>query len=232
MNRVVVVVFDKESKAYEGKEALWQLDNEGSVAVYACAVVAKNSDGTAAVKQESGSGPVGTLVGTSLASFLGLIGGPIGLAVGAAAGVTAGVAYDFHNARIGDDFIDDVRKALTPGKVALVAEVEEDWTAPLDTRMEKLGGTVYRRAMSSVRDTANDEDTAALKADIAQLKLEQAQAHAERKAKLQDRLHQLDSRLQARLQQAKERRQVAERAVEAKVAFLRTKAAAAKAKTS
>jgi uncharacterized membrane protein len=232
MNRVVVVVFDKESKAYEGKEALWQLDNEGSVAVYACAVVAKNSDGTASVKQENGSGPVGTLVGTSLASFLGLVGGPIGLAVGAAAGVTAGVAYDLHNARIGDDFIDDVRKALTPWKVAVVAEVEEDWTAPLDTRMERLGGTVYRRAMSAVRDTANDEDTAAIKADIAQLKLEQAQAHAERKAKLQDRLNQLDSKLQARLQQAKERRQVAESAVEAKVAFLRTKAAAAKAKTS
>jgi uncharacterized membrane protein len=230
MNRMVVVVFDKETKAYEGKEALWQLDNEGSIAVYACVVVAKNPDGSAAVKQEDGTGPLGTLVGTSLGSFLGLLGGPTGLAIGAATGLVAGVANDIHNSRIGEDFIDDVRKALNPGKVAVVAEVEEDWTAPVDTRMEKLGGTVYRRALSAVRDTANDEDTAAIKADMAQMKLEHAQAHADRKAKLQERLSQLDSKLQARLQQAKERRQLAERAAEAKVAFLRTKATEAKAK--
>jgi len=230
MDRMVVVIFENEAKAYQGKEALWELDNEGSIAVYACVVVAKNKDGTAAVKQANGTGPLGTLVGTSLGSLLGLLGGPTGLAIGAAAGLATGVAADLNNSRIGDDFIDDVTKALTPGKVAMVAEVEEDWTTPVDSRMEKLGGTVYRRAMSAVRDTANDEDAAAIKADVAQTKAEFAQAHAERKAKLQDRLNQLDAKLQVRLQKAKERRQSAERAAEAKVSFLRAKAAAAKAK--
>ena len=230
MNRMVVVTFPNEDKAYQGKEALWQLDAEGSIAVYACLVVAKNPDGTTSVKQENTAGPLGTLVGTSLGSFIGLLGGPTGLAIGAAAGLAAGVAADLDNSRIGEDFIDDVRKALAPGKVAVVAEVEEDWTTPVDSRMEKLGGVVFRRAMSAVHDTANDEDTAAIKADIAELKAEQAQAHAERKAKLQERLNQLDSKLQGRLQKGKERREAAERAAQAKVAFLRTKAAAAKAK--
>jgi uncharacterized membrane protein len=229
MNRMLVVVFDNESKAYEAKKAMWQLDAEGSVTLYACVVVGRNPDGTATVKQED-AGPLGTLVGTSLGSLIGLIGGPTGLLIGAAAGLATGVTADLENARIGEDFIDDVTKALEPGKVAVVAEVEEDWTTPVDSRMEKLGGKVFRRALSDVRDTANDEDTAAIKADIAQTKAEHAQAHADRKAKLQERMNQLDSRLQERLQRAKERRQAAERAAQARVNFLRTKAATAKAK--
>ena len=51
MDRMLVVVFDNENKAYEGKEALQQLDSEGSISVYAYAVLAKNADGTATLKQ-------------------------------------------------------------------------------------------------------------------------------------------------------------------------------------
>lgn len=51
MDRMLVVVFDNETKAYEGKKALLQLDGEGSLSVYAYAVLAKYADGTATVKQ-------------------------------------------------------------------------------------------------------------------------------------------------------------------------------------
>jgi len=229
MNRMLVVVFENEGKAYEGKKALWALDAEGSISVYASSVVARDPDGSTAVKQED-PGLLGTLVGTPVGALVGLIGGPIGAAIGAATGLASGTLVDADNARIGDDFIDDVQKALSPGQAAVVAEVEEDWTAPVDTRMEALGGKVHRRALSEVRDTANDEDTAAIKADFAQMKAEHAQAQAERKAKLQERLNQLDAKLQDRLQKAKERRQAVEQATQAKVAALQAKAAAAKAK--
>ena len=46
MDRMLVVVFDTESKAYEGKRALLDLDSDGSIVIYASAVVAKNADGT------------------------------------------------------------------------------------------------------------------------------------------------------------------------------------------
>jgi len=183
MDRMLVVVFDSESKAYEGKEALLQLDREGSISVYAYAVVAKNADGTATVKQGDDSGPLGTLAGTSLGSLIGLLGGPVGLAVGAAVGFLAGATADLDNARIGGDFIDDVTKVLLPRRVAVVAEINEDWTTPVDLRMEPIGGIVFRRALSAVTDTVNEEEVAAIKADIAQLKAEHAQAHADRKAK-------------------------------------------------
>jgi len=229
MDRMLVVVFDSESKAYEAKKALLQLDAENSISAYGYAIVAKNSDGTATVKQGDDSGPLGTLTGTALGSLIGLLGGPAGVAIGAAAGLGAGATVDLNNARISDDFIDDVTKALLPTKVALIAEIEEDWTTPVDTRMEAIGGTVFRRALSDVEDTVDDEDVAAIKADIAQMKAEQAQARAERKAKLQEKINQLDSKLQAHLQKAKEQRQAAERQAQAKVDILKAKAAAARA---
>src|SRR5271169_2797831 len=232
MDRMLVVAFDNESKAYEGKKALLQLDNEGSISVYGYAVVTKNADGTASIKQGDDAGPLGTLVGTALGSFIGLLGGPAGVAIGAAAGMGAGSAVDIDNARIGDDFIADVNKQLLPKRVALVAEIEEDWTTPVDTRMEAIGGTVYRRALSDVNHQVNQEDVAAMKADLAQMKAEHAKTHAEHKAKLQEKINQLDSKIQAQLQKAKDRRAAAEKEAQAKVQILKAKAAAAKAKAS
>lgn len=232
MDRMLVVIFPNESKAYEGKKALQQLDGEGSITVYAYAVLTKNADGTATVKQGDDVGPMGTLLGTSVGTLIGALGGPAGMAIGAAAGLGAGSAVDLDNARIGSDFIDDVQKFLLPATVALIAEVEEDWTTPVDTRMEAIGGNVFRRALSEMKDTANEEDIAAMKADLAQLKAEHAKAQADRKAKLQDKINQLDSKIQAQLQKAKERREAAQRKAQEKVKILKAKAEAGKAKAS
>jgi len=227
---MLVVVFDTEPKAYEGKNALYQLDDEGSISVYADAVIVKNADGSSTVKQSNDQGPLGTLVGTSLGSLIGLFGGPVGLAIGASVGLLGGGLADLDNARIGSDFIDDVSKELKPGKFAVVAEIQEEWTTPVDLRMEAIGGKVFRRALSNVRHTVNEEENEAMKADLAQLKAEHAKAHADRKAKLQEKINQLDSKIQARLEKAKERRVAAEREAKAKAEALKAKAAALQAK--
>jgi uncharacterized membrane protein len=229
---MLVVVFDNITKAYEGEKALLQLDAEGSISVYAHAVLAKHADGTATIKQGDDPGLIGTLLGTALGSLIGLLGGPVGLVVGAVAGQAVGVAADLHNARIGEDFIEDVNKQLVPNKVAVVAEIEEEWTTPVDTRMEAIGGIVFRRALSDVKQTIHEENVNAMKADRAQMKAEHAKAHADRKAKIQEQINQLDSKIQAQLQKAKDRREAAERQEQAKVQVLKAKAAAAKAKTS
>ena len=229
MDRMLVVVFDSEAKAYEGKKALLQLDGEGSISVYGYAVVAKNADGTATIKQGDDSGPLGTLAGTSLGSLIGALFGPVGLAAGAAAGYGAGATADIDNARIGDDFITDVTKELLPERVAVVSEIEEDWTTPVDTRMEAIGGIVFRRTLSDVQHQIHEERVAAMKADMAQLKAEHAQASADRKAKLQEKINQLDSKIQTQLQTANAKRQAAEREAQAKAEVLKSKAQTAAA---
>jgi len=226
MDRMLVAVFENETKAYEGKKALQQLDDEGSLNLYAYAVLAKNADGTTKVKQDDDYGPIGTLIGTTLGSFIGLLGGPAGLALGATAGATSGAIFDVHNARVGEDYIDDVSKALSPGKVAVVAQVDEEWTTPVDTRMEALGGTVYRRALSDVTDTVNTEELTAMKADLAQFKAEAARERADRQTKIQEKIKQLESKIQAHLQKVQDRRRAAERQAQAKAQKLQSRAAA------
>ncbi len=138
MDRMLVVVFDNESKAYEGKKALQQLADEGSIGLYAYTVLAKKTDGTATIKQGDTAGPLGTLLGTSFGSLIGLLGGPAGMLVGAAAGMGAGATMDFANLGIGQDFLDDVSKELKPTKVALVAEVEEDYVAAMKADLAQM----------------------------------------------------------------------------------------------
>ncbi len=232
MDRMLVVIFDRESKAYEGKDALFQLEDEGSIVIYDYAVIARNADGTARVGQNVDPRPFRTFLGTGLGALIGLLGGPAGAGLGAAAGLAIGTTIDLNDARVGEDFVEDIRQKLPPEKFALVAEIDEDLTAPVDTRMEAIGGTVYRRALSEVKHTVHDENVAAMKADRAQMKAEHAEAHADRKAKLQEKINQLDSKIEAQLERAKQRRQTAEAQEKAKAELLEAKAAALKAKAA
>jgi uncharacterized membrane protein len=230
MDRMLVVVFDTEAKTFEGRDALLRLDHEGAINVYAYAVVAKKADGKTKVWQQDDSGPLGTLAGTSLGSLIGLLGGPPGVAIGAFVGLLAGSTADLNNVRVGDDFIEDVKRELRPGRFAVAAEVQEDLTTPVDERMEEIGGSVFRRALSDVKDTIHEEDVAAMKADLAQMKAEHTKAHADHKAKLQDKINRLDSKIQVQLQKAKDRREARERQAKAKAEVLKGKATALTAK--
>ena len=210
MDRMLVVIFSDIGKAFEGRDALKSLDRDDSITDYASAVITKNADGTISVNEAKGSGVLRTVLGTSLGSLIGLLGGPAGVAIGAVAGSLAGATADLDNARIGADFVDEVSKQLTPGKFALVAEIDEEWTPWVNLRMEELGGVVYRRALSEAKHAANEEDVAAMKADLAQMKAELAQARAGHKAKLLEKIDQLDTKIQQQLQKAKERHEIAQ----------------------
>ena len=227
MERIIAVVFDNEKKAYEGKTALRQVEQDGEITIYGGAIVTKHADGTASVKEFDDLGGLGALAGTSLGSLIGLLGGPVGVVVGAASGFAAGALVDinyFDDARVGEDFVADLLKSLTPNKVALVAEVDEEWTTPVDALMEKIGGTVYRRAMWEVREIADEKEIAAMNADLAQLKAEQAKVNAERKAKLQKKIDQLQAKIDAQQKKAKERKQAFEARQKSKSEVLKNNA--------
>lgn len=232
MDRILAVVFNTESQACAAQKALRELEKEGSIVVYADALLAKNSDGTTTVKRTHDPGPLGMVLGTTLGTVIGLLGGLRSIAIGSAVGFISGTIADLNNVRVGADFIDDVSKELRPNRFAVVAEIQEDWTTPVDARMETLGGFVFRRALSDVKRAADDEDIAALKADLAQLKAEHAEARVDREAKLYEKINQLESKIQARLQKAKERRETAEQQARAKVELLKARAATMNAKTT
>lgn len=227
MERIVTVVFDNETRAYEGKSALRALETEGEITVHADAVITKHADGTVSVQEADEGGPAGAVLGTTVGSLIGLLGGPVGMALGAASGFTLGGLFDLDNLRVGADFVDDVSKSLTPNKVALVAEIEEEWTTPIDTRMESLGGVVFRRALSQVRDEIAAEELAAMKADLAQFRKELTDASNDRRARLQQRVDQLQARIDAQQRKVQQRREAIASRQQAKQDVLKKNAAAA-----
>jgi uncharacterized membrane protein len=227
MEKMLIVVFDEEKKAYEGSGALQQLDAEGSITIHAESVIQKNTDGTISVKQTEGDFPIRTLGGTAIGSLIGLLGGPIGLAIGATAGTVAGMIADVDVAGVDATFLDDTSATLKPGKYAVVADISEEWVTPVDTRMEALGGVVFRATRRSVEIDQTARAEAELRAEIEALKAEQAQARAEHKAKLQARIDRINSKLQSNLEQAKRRSEEMRRETEAKLQALEQKAAKA-----
>jgi uncharacterized membrane protein len=166
LNQLLAVVFSEASKAFAGRDAIKSLDHHG-ITVHSFAIVMKKLDDTVVVNEQGDSGPLGTVIGTSLGSMLGILGGPGGVAIGAVVGSMAGAAADRHNADFDADFVDEVSRALAPGKFALVADIDEKEATDIDRRMGELGGVVYRRALSGARGVANPENDAASSEDRA-----------------------------------------------------------------
>ncbi len=206
MSKFVVVVFPNEARAYDGRRALNELHADGSLTLYGTAVVAKDAKGSFAVKEAADIGPLGTAIGVLVGGLVGLIGGPAGMAAGVMGGTVLGSLADVINYGVGEDFVTKISGKLAPGKTAIIAEIDETWTTPLDTRMEALGGTVLRTWRADFEDDQIAKEVAAEDADFVQLQAEFAQANAETKAKLKAKLDQAkanlkqaDARLQARI---------------------------------
>jgi uncharacterized membrane protein len=227
MDKIVVVVFDSESKAYEGSLALQELQNEGSINLYAKAVIARDATGKVTVKQSGDIGPVGTAVGLLTGSLIGLLGGPVGVAVGVTLGTSGGMLYDLAQLGVGEDYLDEVGKSLKPGKAAVVAEVWEEWMLPVDTKMEALGGIVFRTTRMDVVDEQIEKDNAALDADLAELEAEYAQASAEAKKKLQLKIDATKAKIQASQNAMQARLAASQQETKAKIQSLQEQAAKA-----
>jgi uncharacterized membrane protein len=228
MNKMIVTVFNDESGAYEGVKALEELHTEGSLTLYATAVITKDAKGVVSVKQAADQGPSGTVLGWTTGSLIGLLGGPVGLAVGAATGAIAGSLYDLAQIGVGEDFLAEVSQYLSPGKVAVVAEIDEEWVTPLDARMEPLGGIVFRRVRAEFIDAQIEREMAADQAEITKLKTEYNLAVGEAKANLKAKLDAAQNRLQARRDLLEKRIEAIKREGEAKIKSLQEQAAQAR----
>jgi uncharacterized membrane protein len=219
MDRVVAVVFDDEKQAYEGLRALRDLHRDGSITLYSDAVVAKDASGQLLVR-EPGERPAGALFGLLTGSLVGLLGGPLGVALGASTGTMIGAAFDLTRAGIGADFLQDMSEYLLPGKTAVITEVDEDWQAPIDTRMEALGGHVVRRNRIEIEDAYDQRQIAAYRDELIALEAERQKASAERKAKLEANIEDTRQKLRDKQDQLNARIESVKREGEAKVESL------------
>ncbi len=222
MNKMLAVVFDKEEAAYEGLRALNDLHSNGDITLYATAVIVKDASGVVSEEQIADSGPVATSLGLLSGSLVGLLAGPVGLAIGASAGALTGFVVDLDKSGIGIGFLDEVSSAMSPGKAAVLAEVEETWVTPLDSRMRILGGLVFRRLKSEVVEDQLARESAAFNAEMNQLREELAQASSETKVAVQKEIEVIGKKLEIMHAEATARAGQVKSEADAKVETMRT----------
>ena len=226
MEKMLVVVFDDESKAREGFKALARLDSSDDISVYAEAVVKKNNDGSLAVSELSDVFPVGEVTGTSFGALLDLMGYSLVPGSDTAAGALAGSIDDLDRAGVTIDFLIDVSGRLKPGRWAVVADISEEKIGPLDSAMKALGGTVFRVTRESMEDEQNKRAVAAMRNDEKALeKEEKEEEHEERKAELHEKIQALHDKMHSKLENAKLKSQQRKLEAEAKVNHLKQKMA-------
>jgi uncharacterized membrane protein len=154
MERLLVATFDSEDKAYEASKALEDLDRLGEIALNASAVVKRNLHNGTSVVETRVADVLATMGGMIAGGLLGLFGGPVGVVVGATVGFIIGGVVDVQRARVDNYFVTGVLSTLARGQAAVVADIDEDFTDPVDARMHALGGVVARRERTTVEDRA------------------------------------------------------------------------------
>ncbi len=195
MNKILVAVFNTESQAFEGLSALKDLHRDGDISLYATMVLSKDAQGQVTTKQALDKTVSGTGYGLLLGSLAGVLAGPAGLLLGASLGSLTGMLFDLNRAGIDVQFISDVSLALAPGKTAVLADMDENWTVPIDTRLGVLGGVVFRRLRSEVIEDQMAREAAATHAEVKHLKEELSAAAEKDKAAIAQHLDAAKSKL-------------------------------------
>ena len=114
-------------------------------------------------------------------------------------GTMAGLIYDVDVDDFNATFIDDVSAALSNGKTAVVCEVDETWTVPVDTKMEALDGVVFRRFRYEVEDEQIYREAEAISNEYKQLKEEFKDAREADKAKINASIEKLKTKARAQM---------------------------------
>jgi uncharacterized membrane protein len=157
-DRAVVAVFPTQNQAYDAAAELQQLNAADTIAVKRGAIVSKDAKGNLTVPDTQLGGPWGLLGGGLIGGLMGALLGPAGAAagvaagtaaaagaaVGAATGATVGGSADLLALGLSSGFVDEVSMDLEPGQSALVAEVDEGSTEPVDAAVQRHQGRVHR----------------------------------------------------------------------------------------
>ncbi len=153
----VAVVFENEQAAFTGLHALWNLDSRGDITVHGAAVARRDEFGHIQFATKDTDAARRTAVGVGLAALLGVLTGPLGaiagatIAVGATAAIGAAeggrIALTLETGKSGEheQVVSETGFVLQRGQSAILAELSETRTAPLDAAATRLGGVVFRR---------------------------------------------------------------------------------------
>jgi len=154
MNQLIVVAFDHFDDARTALGRIRSLESTGKISLEDTALIQRDPDGTAHVKNEvSGTTETATVIGAVVGGLVTFLLPIVGAAIGAAAGAAIGVALD---RGVSPRFVDEVKSTLRPGRSALflvVREADLDAVMPVvrDLRGDVVQSTLSEEAEGALR---------------------------------------------------------------------------------
>jgi uncharacterized membrane protein len=151
MNQLVVVAFDHFDDARAAMRDLRDLERLGRVRFEDTAIVERDPDGTARVKNEvSGTTETATAVGALIGGIVTFVMPVAGMVLGAAIGAAIGAALD---RGVSPSFVDEVKETLRPGRSALFLVIREsEADATLAALRQYRGDVIQTTLPTEVED--------------------------------------------------------------------------------
>ena len=152
MNQLLVVAFDHFDDARNAMKQLRSLEREAKIRFEDTAIVERDPDGTAHVKNEvSGTTETATVIGAIIGGFVTFLFPPVGMAIGAAVGAAFGIGMD---TGVSDKFVDEVKKTLRPGRSALFLVVKESDADATLAALRPFSGDVIQTTLPTETEDA------------------------------------------------------------------------------
>ena len=152
MNQLIVVAFDHFEDARTALDRIRTLEREGRISLEDTALVQRDPDGTAHVKNEvSGTTETATVVGAAIGAFVTFLFPVVGAAIGAVAGAAVGRAMD---RGVSSGFVDEVKTTLRPGRSAMFLVVREADLDAVLAGLRELRGDVLQSTLSTEAEEA------------------------------------------------------------------------------
>ena len=148
MSNLLVITFDNPDEAGKVRDSIKKLQKQGLISLDDSAVIVKDAEGKAHIKNELDRGvKIGAVGGGALGLLIGGLLFPIGgLLIGAAAGGLLGALFDKGVSR---DFVKDVTDDLQPNTSAIFIIVRESNANAALSVLRQYEGNIYQTSLDS-----------------------------------------------------------------------------------
>jgi uncharacterized membrane protein len=152
MNQLIVIAFDHFDDARTAMAGLRALERAGQVRFEDTAIVERDPDGTAHVKNEiSGTTEAAVAIGAAVGGLLTFVFPLAGIALGATLGALIGRVLD---RGVSDAFVDEVKTTLRPGRSALFLVVKASNADATLAALRRFRGDVIQTTLDSEAEEA------------------------------------------------------------------------------
>lgn len=152
MNHLLVIAFDHFDNARTAMAGLRALEQDGQVSFEDTAIVERDPDGTAHVRNEvSGTTETGAAIGAVIGGLVAFVFPLAGIALGAALGALVGRSLD---RGVSDTFVNEVKGTLRPGRSALFLVVRQSNIDAVMAALRQFRGDVIQTTLDTEADDA------------------------------------------------------------------------------